>query len=417
MTTRDGRVHVLLAGGGTGGHVFPALAVGEALTRRGCAVSFAGRPAGFEARVVPERGVPFHPVAARPLVGRGPVGKLLALATLGTGAVGAARLVRRLGVDAVLGTGGYASAPAVLGAVLARRPVLLLEPNAKPGFANRRLARWARGAAVAFEETCRELTCPCRTTGVPVREAFFAVPDLAPDPDGAPAGAPELLVLGGSQGALSMNLALPRALAGERAGGVTGEGGLLARVPDLRVTHQTGAAHLEATRAAYREAGVDEDGVRLVPFIDDMAGAMARARLVVSRAGALTVAEIAAAGRPAVLVPLTLAEGHQRDNARALERAGAARVVEAEPDAGSLVAALVPVLAELLGAPETLARMGRAGRRLARRGATGEIAGWLLDLSGAAGPESSTGPVTGSGPGRRSAETPAGSAGSPEDPA
>ncbi|HSL83169.1 MAG TPA: glycosyltransferase, partial [Thermoanaerobaculia bacterium] len=162
MTTPDGRVHVLLAGGGTGGHVFPALAVGEALAGRGCAVSFAGRPAGFEARVVPERGVPFHPVASRPLVGKGAVAKLLALATLGTGAVGAARLVRRLGVDAVLGTGGYASAPAVLGAVLARRPVLLLEPNARPGFANRKLARWARGAAVAFEETCRELPCPCR---------------------------------------------------------------------------------------------------------------------------------------------------------------------------------------------------------------------------------------------------------------
>lgn len=418
MTTADGRVHVLLAGGGTGGHVFPALAVGEALARRGCAVSFAGLPGGFEARVVPERGVPFHPVASRPLVGRGPVGKLLALATLGTGAVGAARLVRRLGVDAVLGTGGYASAPAVLGAVLARRPVLLLEPNAKPGFANRELARWARGAAVAFEETCRDLSCPCRTTGVPVREAFFAVPDL----DEAPAGAPELLVLGGSQGALSVNLALPRALTGTGAGhGAGGPDGLLARVPGLQVTHQTGAAHLEATRAAYREAGVAEDAVRLVPFIDDVAGAMARARLVVSRAGALTVAEIAAAGRPAVLVPLTLAEGHQRENARTLERAGAGRVVEAEPEAPAqperLAAALVPVLADLLTDPATLARMGRSGRALARRGATGEIADWLLDLSGAAGSESSTGPVAGYGPERRSAETPAGSAGSPEDPA
>ncbi|HEX6199371.1 MAG TPA: undecaprenyldiphospho-muramoylpentapeptide beta-N-acetylglucosaminyltransferase [Thermoanaerobaculia bacterium] len=378
MTTPDGRVHVLLAGGGTGGHVFPALAVGEALTGRGCAVSFAGRPAGFEARVVPERGVPFHPVASRPLVGRGPAGKLLALATLGTGAVGAARMVRRLGVDAVLGTGGYASAPAVLGAVLARRPVLLLEPNAKPGFANRKLARWAAGAAVAFQETCRELPCPCRATGVPVREAFFAVPDL----EAAPGGAPELLVLGGSQGALSVNLALPRAL--------TGEGGLLARVPGLRVVHQTGSAHLEATRAAYEEAGVPGEAVRLVPFIDDVAGAMARARLVVSRAGALTVAEIAAAGRPAVLVPLTLAEGHQRENARALERAGAARVVEAEPEAPSrpelLAAVLAPTLAELLAAPEVLTRMGRAGRALARPGATGEIAGWLVALAGAAGP-------------------------------
>lgn len=386
MTTPDGRLHVLLAGGGTGGHVFPALAVGEALAGRGCAVSFAGSPGGFEARVVPERGVPFHPVAARPLVGKGPVAKLLALATLGTGAVGAARLVRRLGVDAVLGTGGYASAPAVLGAVLARRPVLLLEPNAKPGFANRKLARWAAGAAVAFQETCRELPCSCRATGVPVREEFFAVPELEPNLGGAAAGAPELLVLGGSQGALSVNLAVPRVLPD-----------LLVRLPGLRVVHQTGPAHLEATRAAYRRAaergGVPEEAVRLVPFIEDVAGAMAKARLVVSRAGALTVAEIAAAGRPAVLVPLTLAEGHQRENARALERSGAARVVEAEPPppgdedpvvrlARSLAAALAPVLAALLGDPDTLARMGRAARSLARPGATADIAGWLVDLAG-----------------------------------
>ncbi|HSL82574.1 MAG TPA: glycosyltransferase, partial [Thermoanaerobaculia bacterium] len=252
------------------------------------------------------------------------------------------------------------------------------------------------------------------------RDAFFAVPDL----DESPAGAPELLVLGGSQGALSVNLALPQALlALPRAlgGPLSGENGLLARVPGLRVTHQTGAAHLEATRAAYRAAGVAEEAVRLVPFIDDVAGAMARARLVVSRAGALTVAEIAAAGRPAVLVPLTLAEGHQRDNARALERAGAARVVEAEPTAlsepGPLAAALDPVLAGLLSDPAALARMGRAGRSLARRGATGEIADWLVGLSGAAGSRHSSGPVAGSGPEPRSAGTRAGSAGSPEDSA
>lgn len=378
MTTPDGRLHVLLAGGGTGGHVFPALAVGEELAGRGCAVSFAGRPEGFEARVVPERGLPFHPVAARPLVGRGAVGKILALAVLGTGAVGAARLVRRLGVDAVLGTGGYASAPAVLGGVLARRPVLLLEPNAKPGFANRRLARWAAGAAVAFQETCRELPCPCRATGVPVREEFFAVPDLDAAPEGGPPG---LLVLGGSQGALSVNRAIPLVLAGAE--------GLLARIPGLRVVHQTGAAHLEATRAAYRKAagrgGVPEEAVTLLPFLDDVAGAMAGARLVVSRAGALTVAEIAAAGRPSVLLPLSLAEGHQRDNARALERAGAARVVEAEPGssealARSLAKSIAPLLAELLEDPETLAVMGRAARAFARPRATEEIAGWVLAL-------------------------------------
>jgi len=389
MTTRDGRLHVLLAGGGTGGHVFPALAVGEELSGRGCAVSFAGSPSGFEARVVPERGVPFHPVASRPLVGRGPAAKLAALATTGRAAVGAARLVRRLGIDAVLGTGGYASAPAVLGAVLARRPVLLLEPNAKAGYANRRLARWAAGAAVAFAETCRDLRCPCRTTGVPVRRGFFAVPEAAA-PDRAER-APRLLVLGGSQGALSVNLALPRALRAAPPASAAAGGHLRSipflSIPGLRVVHQTGAAHLEATREAYRAAaesgGLSEDAVELVPFIADVAGAMAEADLVVSRAGALTVAEIAAAGRPAVLVPLTLAEGHQRANARALETAGAARVVEAAPgDPEVLAAALAPLLAELLADRPALAAMGRAARSLARPGATEEIAAWLVDLAG-----------------------------------
>lgn len=388
MTTPDGRLHVLLAGGGTGGHVFPALAVGEELSGRGCAVSFAGSASGFEARVVPERGLPFHPVASRPLVGRGPVGKLAALATTGVAAVGAARLVRRLGVDAVLGTGGYASAPAVLGAVLARRPVLLLEPNARPGFANRHLARWAAGAAVAFAETCRELPCGCRATGVPVRRGFFSVPAAAVR-DRAETG-PQLLVLGGSQGALSINLAVPQALlAGREA--LAGGQGLLRRLPGLRVVHQTGAAHLEATREAYRaaaeEGGLPEEAVELVPFIADVAAAMGASDLIVSRAGALTVAEIAAAGRPAVLLPLALAEGHQRANARALEAAGAARVVEATPGTSpeTVAVALAPVLAEhlaeLLADRPALDAMGRSGRALARPGASAEIAGWLVELA------------------------------------
>lgn len=391
--TSDRQIHVLLAGGGTGGHVFPALAVGEELVRRGVAVSFAGSPSGFEARVVPERGLPFHPLRSRPLVGRSLAGQVAALVTVLWAALSAALLVRRLGVDAVLGTGGYASVPGVLGAVLARRPVLLLEPNAQPGFANRKVARGASGAAVAFQETCRHLACACRVTGVPVREEFSRVPDLAAPVDRPP----RLLVLGGSQGALSVNLAVPRVLAGAD--------GLAAGFPGLAVVHQTGRAHLEATREAYREAGVPEGAVELVPFIDDVAGAMAAADLVVSRAGALTVSEIAAAGRPALLLPLTLAEGHQRENARALEAAGAARVVEAPPgDADDLAAALRPALDDLLRQPETLAAMARSAREQARGGATAAIADWLLELAGG-------GTGADRGGKHRSATTSAGSAG------
>src|SRR5436309_9400673 len=172
--------HALLAGGGTGGHVFPALAVAEELTRRGWRVSFAGLAGGLEERLTGERGVPFHPLPAKPFLGRGLTDRARSLAVLSGSTIAAARLVRRLGADVVLGTGGYVSAPAVLGARLARRPILLLEPNARAGVANRWLSRFASGAAVAFRETIRDLKCPCQVTGVPVRAAFFAVPSALP---------------------------------------------------------------------------------------------------------------------------------------------------------------------------------------------------------------------------------------------
>ena len=404
-TRRD--LHVLLTGGGSGGHVFPALAVGEELASRGCAVSFAGSGSGMEARLVPERGVAFHPLRSRALVGRGPAGKAAALLTLALSAVGGARLVRRLGARVVFGTGGYASAPAVLGARLARRPVLLLEPNARAGVANRQLSRFAAGAAVAFPQVEGDLACPTRATGVPVRRAFFE--GAAP----LPREGLRLLLLGGSQGARSLNRALPLALAGDE--------GLLARLPELTVVHQTGASQLEATREAYRRAGVTTgDGaaagegqprfrtgaprVRLAPFIEDVAGEMAQSHLVISRAGAITVAEIAAAGRPSVLVPISLALGHQKDNARALEEAGAARAVfePTAPDdtrgttgqAGDEAAAardasdraLATVLGDtlvlLLGDRDELARMAEAARSLGRPGAAAAIADWLIELAG-----------------------------------
>jgi len=371
-------LHVLLTGGGSGGHVFPALAVGEELRARGHRVSFAGSARGIEARLVPERGVEFHALRSRPMTGRGPVGKALAVATLLVAGLAAARLVRRLAVDAVVGTGGYASAPAILGAVLARRPALLVEPNARPGFANRQLSRWAAGAAVAFPDTGRELACPARLSGVPVREAFFRV---GPEPAAGPL---HLLVLGGSQGARSLNLAVPAALAALRE--TEGASAVLA------VLHQTGATHLEETRAAYERAGSDAaTPVRLEPFLDDVAGALAASHLVVSRAGAITLAEIAAAGRAAVLVPLSLAEGHQRGNALAFQAAGAARVVETGAAGGpeALATALSPSLAKalagLLADREALAAMGRAARNLARPGAAAAIADWVEELAGAGG--------------------------------
>jgi UDP-N-acetylglucosamine--N-acetylmuramyl-(pentapeptide) pyrophosphoryl-undecaprenol N-acetylglucosamine transferase len=350
--------HALLAGGGTGGHVFPALAVAEELAARGWQVSFAGSPAGLEARLVPERGIAFHPLPARPLLGRGPLAKARALGTLARSAVSAAALVRRLGVTAVLGTGGYVSAPAVVGARLAGRPVMLLEPNASAGKANRWLSRWAAAAAVGYPETARGLRCPAVVTGVPVRREFFAVPE--PPAEGEAA---RLLVLGGSQGARQLNRALPAAAAR-----------LLAALPGASIVHQAGPRELEETRRAYAAAGAPAERAEVVPFLDDVAGAMAASVLIVSRAGAITVAEICAAGRGALLVPLAIALGHQEANARLLAAAGGAEVLgpaELEPEP------LATRLAALLGDRGRLAAMGRAARSLARPGAAAAIAAGL----------------------------------------
>jgi UDP-N-acetylglucosamine--N-acetylmuramyl-(pentapeptide) pyrophosphoryl-undecaprenol N-acetylglucosamine transferase len=352
-------LHVLLAGGGTGGHVFPALAVAEELAARGWRVSFTGSESGLEARLVRERGIPFHPLPARPLVGRGLLGKAQALTTLAGSARAAAGLIRKIGAGAVLGTGGYVSAPAVVGARLARRPALLLEPNAHAGVANRWLSRWATGAAVGYRETIQELKCPCWVTGIPVRAAFFQAPAL---PD-SPSPGLRLLVLGGSQGAQQVNQALPAAAAR-----------LLARLPELRILHQAGARNLEETRQAYAAAGLPApllERIEVVPFLDDVAGAMAASQLLVSRAGAITLAEICAAGRPALLLPLAIAQGHQMGNARLLADAGAAEVIAAADLTPDLLA---DRLEALLSAPPLLARMGHAARALARPRAVADIA-------------------------------------------
>jgi UDP-N-acetylglucosamine--N-acetylmuramyl-(pentapeptide) pyrophosphoryl-undecaprenol N-acetylglucosamine transferase len=365
----DSPMHVLLAGGGTGGHVFPALAVAEELRRRGWRVSFAGLAGGLEERLAGAAGVPFHALEARPLVGRGLAAKAGAVATLLRSGRAAARLLRRLGVDAVLGTGGYAAAPAMLGARLARRPVVLLEPNARAGVANRWASRWAAAAAVAYRDTISDLRCPCRVTGVPVRAAFFEVPGELP-PLAPPAAPARLLVLGGSQGARQVNDLVPPAVAAARA-----------RLGGLSVLHQAGPRNVEAARAAYERAGLGAalaaGEIEVVPFLDDVAGAMAAAHLLVSRAGAITTAEICAAGRPALLLPLSIAQGHQLDNARLLGDSGAAEVL-AGPEATPERAAAL--LEELLSDPARLARMGRAARGLARPGAVAAIADLLEEL-------------------------------------
>ncbi len=357
--------YALLAGGGSGGHVFPALAIGDELARRGWRVSFAGTATGMEARLVGTRGLDFVPLAARPLVGRSLAGRVAAAATLAGSALRARREIRSRGVDLVIGTGGFASAPAVVGAALARRPSLLVEPNAAAGAANRWLSRLAAGAALAYESTAKELACPSFVSGVPVRDAFFAAPPLFESP--LAALAPRLLVLGGSQGSRRLNLLLPPAVA------LAAE-----RLPALAVVHQCGEKNLDEARELWQAAGVAER-VDLRLFIDDVAAAMASATLVVSRAGAITLAEICASGRPSILVPLALAGAHQDANARRLEASGAALRLD---ETTATPEELATLLVELLAAPARVASMGRAARALARQGAAANIADCAARLTG-----------------------------------
>lgn len=350
---------VIVAGGGSGGHVFPGLAVAGVLAHRGCRVSWIGRPRGLERELVVSHGLEYDAVRARPLVGRGALGRVLALATLAPASVHAAALLRRRRALAVLGTGGYVCAPAVLGAALTGTPAVLLEPNARAGTANRWLSARVRAAAVAHASAADDLACPIRHTGVPVREEFFSVPEPRPS---TPL---RLLVLGGSQGALDLNRALPAACAE-----------LGRRGRPLAIVHQAGHDHVETTRAAWAAAaapvGVE---VRVCAFLDDVAGAMAETDLVVSRAGAITLAEICAAGRASLLVPLSLAGGHQADNAAELEAAGAARVATAAVDE------LVARLEELAARPDRLVEMARRARSLAHPRAAEEIADLVLEAA------------------------------------
>lgn len=370
-TPQEKQKHALIAGGGSGGHVFPGLAVAGELAKRGIAVSWAGAAASMEEKLATRYGLKFFALPARPLVGRGLWGKAQALSALGRAAFAARALIRHQSIDLVLGTGGYASAGAVVGARLAKVPILLLEPNAAAGVANSWLSRVAAEACVAGDGQ-KGLHCAVRETGVPIRQEFF---DVATS---LPFGSPlRLLVLGGSQGARQLNSQLPIVLKN-----------LPEKLGAIFVRHQSGEKHLEALRQSYREQGIepthgyDHDGPRLQielrPFIDDMAGAIAESHLVISRAGAITLAELCAAGRPMLLLPLKLAGGHQVDNALRLEEKGAALVL----DAAASTATLESELAALLPDRARLTKMAAAARNLGKKDAAAAIADRVVFWAG-----------------------------------
>jgi len=346
---------VILAAGGTGGHVYPGLAVAAELQRRGYALRWIGTRRGLEDRVVAGAGIPLHHLPMRGLRGKSPLQRLLALFLLGLSLLQALWLFLRLRPRLLLGMGGYVTVPAGIAAFLLRRPLILQEQNAVAGSANRALAPLARMIATGFPGVlCARGAV--RHTGNPVREALLSVAASAPwHWDGQ--RPLRILVLGGSLGARALNRALPAVVEalGDRC----------------EWWHQCGEAQEPEAREAY-EAIARPGSLRLAPFIDDMAGAYAWADLVLCRAGALSVAELAVTGRPSLLVPLPSAiDDHQTANARFLVDAGAARLLpQGQLEAG----ALLPEIEALLAAPETLAAMATAALACARPEATAAIA-------------------------------------------
>ncbi|HZQ92343.1 MAG TPA: undecaprenyldiphospho-muramoylpentapeptide beta-N-acetylglucosaminyltransferase [Terriglobales bacterium] len=347
-------MRVILAGGGTGGHVIPALAIAQELKSQFAAeVIFIGTSRGIETRLVPQAGFELRLVEVGPLNRVSFARRLRTVSDLPRAILASRRILRAFRPDVAIGVGGYASGPAMLAAILRGVPTIAFEPNLMPGFANRRVARWVTAAAVQFEESCRWFGGgKCHVTGVPVRAAFFQVP-----PRGEAEG-PSLLVFGGSQGAHAINRAICEALPELRR-----------RVPELAITHQSGEREFETVRSAYAAQGVEAD-VR--PYIEDMARAYDRADLLVCRSGASTVAEVAAAGRAAIFIPFPrAADDHQRRNAEALASKDAAVVL---PESELTPARLAETIAGLFADRARLRQMSAAARALSRPDAARAIA-------------------------------------------
>ena len=344
---------LLIAGGGTGGHVFPALAVAQAWLGRGEGreVVIVGTQRGLEAKLVPAAGLPLETIRVAGLKGMGGAKLVRNAAMLGPELWDSLGIARRHRFVAAFGVGGYASGPMMLAASLRGVPSVIFEPNAEPGLANRILARFARRVACGFEESTARFGSKAVFTGIPVRGEFHAAPRRAHTPPY------RVLITGGSQGALPINRAVIDAM-----------DLLAARKSDLRVVHQSGERDYNAVRVAYARR---EFHAEVVPFIHNMAEQFAPADLIVCRSGAITTAEVAAAGRAAIFIPFGHAtDSHQMRNARAMERAGAARVVPEPELTGQRLAAEIFTL---LDQPQLISEMEERARTLARPRAVEDI--------------------------------------------
>jgi UDP-N-acetylglucosamine--N-acetylmuramyl-(pentapeptide) pyrophosphoryl-undecaprenol N-acetylglucosamine transferase len=359
-------MRAILAGGGTGGHVIPALAIAHELKKSYAAeILFVGTARGIENRLVPAAGYPLQWVRVGALKNVSLITRAKTAFDLPRAVWDAGRMLNEFAPDVVIGVGGYASGPAMLAAIMKHIPTLAFEPNVVPGFANRVVARFVSAAAVHFEETAKYFR-HAKVTGVPVRHAFFETPPKL-------GGTPTLLVFGGSQGAHAINQAMMRCLRVLRR-----------EAPGIHIVHQTGERDYNDVLSACRKLESGTDAPRLTfeifQFIEDMPAAFARADLVVCRSGASTVAEIAAAGKAAIFVPFPrAADDHQRINAEALARHGAAVAVEESKLEGVWLA---ETIAALLQDSPRLKMMSEAARALAHPNAARDIAAMAAKVAG-----------------------------------
>jgi UDP-N-acetylglucosamine--N-acetylmuramyl-(pentapeptide) pyrophosphoryl-undecaprenol N-acetylglucosamine transferase len=349
----------VMAGGGTGGHVMPALAVARELRARGHAVRFIGTRRGLEAKLAPAEGFPIEWIEIGGLNRVGFRRTLVTLAELPFSVWTASRMLDRDRPAAVFSMGGFVAGPVLLAALWKRVPVVVMEPNAIPGFTHRKLARFVARALVSFPETATWFPAAVtEVTGMPVREEFFAI---QPKPSG---GKLTVLITGGSQGSRTLNRAA------QESWTLWGSGA-------VRLIHQTGPVAYQQLEASFRASGIEGE---ISPFLADMPAAFAAADVVVSRAGMSTVSELAAAGKPSILVPLpTAADQHQLRNAEAMERIGASRMVL---DAEFSGRRLVDEVMRLSQTPDLLKVMGAAARSFAKPGAARRAADVLESFIG-----------------------------------
>lgn len=344
---------LLVAGGGTGGHVFPAIAIAQEWLSRGPEreVVLVGTQRGLEMKLVPQAGLPLETLRVAGLKGKGGVTLLKNLAMLGPGLIDARRVLRKHKPIAAFGVGGYAAGPMLLATWLGRVPNVIFEPNAEPGLTNKLLARLSRRIAIGYEISAQRWGKKAVVTGCPVRPEFFKI---EPRPPEKPF---RLLITGGSQGALPINRTLVDAM--DR---------LATRKNELRIVHQTGERDYNAVRTAYARREINAE---VVPFLNNMAERFAWADIIVCRAGAITAAEVAAAGRAAIFIPFGAAtDSHQLRNAQEMQRAGAGRLInEKELTAERLTNEIFSFLDE----PGQMEKQSSAARALARPHATRDI--------------------------------------------